>query len=75
MAGRAADGAAACCARARSGTYGRFALVASDAPLAESSLYVVARGGTPTAGKGGQTITDNGPLPRKRMEPVCCPRS
>ena len=39
-------------AQARSGVDGRFALVAPDAPLAEGSLYLVAKGGTPAAGKG-----------------------
>jgi sugar lactone lactonase YvrE len=40
-------------AQARSGADGRFAVAAPGAPLAEGSLYLVARGGTPAAGKGG----------------------
>ncbi len=40
-------------AQARSGADGRFVLAAPDAPLSEGSLYLVARGGTSLAGKGG----------------------
>jgi hypothetical protein len=39
-------------AQVRSGADGRFMLGAPDAPLSEGSLYLVARGGTPAAGKG-----------------------
>jgi len=49
---QAGSGAPRQLAQARSGVDGRFALVAPDAPLAEGSLYLVAKGGTPAAGKG-----------------------
>ena len=39
-------------AQVRSGADGRFELAAPDAPLTEGSLYLVAKGGTPAAGKG-----------------------
>jgi hypothetical protein len=49
---QAGSGAPRQLAQARSGADGRFALAAPDAPLAEGSLYLVAKGGTPTAGQG-----------------------
>jgi hypothetical protein len=49
---QAGSGAPRQLAQARSGADGRFALAAPDAPLSEGSLYLVARGGTPAAGKG-----------------------
>ncbi len=39
-------------AQARSGADGHFALAVPDAPLSVGSLYLVAHGGTPAAGKG-----------------------
>ncbi len=50
---QAGSGAPRQLAQARSGADGRFMLDAPDAPLSEGSLYLVARGGTPAAGKGG----------------------
>ena len=50
---QAGSGAPRQLAQARSGADGRFVLAAPDAPLSEGSLYLVARGGTPAAGKGG----------------------
>jgi hypothetical protein len=49
---QAGSGAPRQLAQARSGADGRFSFTAPDAPLAEGSLYLVARGGTPAAGKG-----------------------
>jgi sugar lactone lactonase YvrE len=49
---QASSGAPRQLAQARSGADGRFALAAPDAPLTDGSLYLVAKGGTPTAGKG-----------------------
>jgi len=49
---QAGSGAPRQLAQARSGADGSFALAAPDAPLAEGSLYLVAKGGTPTAGQG-----------------------
>ena len=60
-------------AQARSGADGRFAVAAPGAPLAEGSLYLVARGGTPAAGKGGGAqATLHGSLPGERS--VGCAR-
>ena len=50
---QAGSGAPRQLAQARSSAAGRFVLAAPDAPLAEGSLYLLARGGTPAAGKGG----------------------
>ncbi len=50
---QAGSGAPLQLAQARSGADGRFMLDAPDVPLSEGSLYLVARGGTPAAGKGG----------------------
>ncbi len=49
---QAGSGAPRQLAQARSGADGRFSLATPDAPLSEGSLYLVARGGTPAAGKG-----------------------
>jgi hypothetical protein len=49
---QAGSGAPRQLAQARSGADGGFALAAPDAPLSEGSLVLVARGGTPAAGKG-----------------------
>lgn len=49
---QASSGAPRQLAQARSGADGSFALAAPDAPLAEGSLYLVAKGGTPAAGQG-----------------------
>ena len=48
---QAGSGAPRQLAQGRSGADGRFSLAAPDAPLSEGSLYLVARGGTPAAGK------------------------
>ena len=49
---QAGSGAPRQLAQVRSGADGRFALAAPDAPLAEGSLYLLAKGGTSAAGKG-----------------------
>jgi hypothetical protein len=49
---QAGSGAPRQLAQVRSGVDGRFALAAPDAPLTDGSLYLVAKGGTPAAGKG-----------------------
>jgi len=48
---QAGSGAPRQLAQARSAADGRFALNAPDAPLGDGTLYLIARGGTPAAGK------------------------
>ena len=50
---QASSGAPRQLAQARSGADGRFALAAPDAPLADGSLYMIARGGRASADRSG----------------------